>query len=321
MSLDLPSVRCISTLPTAHEPVKRPMFAPLEPSESPIGQPAPTILASATPARADRRASAQLMEGGSPPRPGQTRQRPPRRTVTVDSVSAVTANLVRVVVSGELAGWDAGGPGGHLKIFLPQAQGDPVMRTYTVRRFDADAGELTLEFVIHGHGPASSWASAAAPGGRFAVAGQARSGFRPSEGARWCLLAGDQSALPAIAAVADALPPGFPAHAVVEVPGPADEISLDSPSDLRATWLVADRLPCEELVSAVTDLDLPDGPGDVWVGCEATAMRRIRAHLLQDRGLPHLALHTRAYWKVDVADHSDHDTGAEDDPVPDAAAR
>jgi NADPH-dependent ferric siderophore reductase len=219
------------------------------------------------------------------------------------------------VVSGELAGWDQGGPGAHLKVFLPQPEGDPVMRTYTVRHFDANAGALTLEFVIHGHGPASSWASAAAPGERFAVAGQARSGFQPSEGARWCLLAGDQSALPAIAAVAEALAPGFVAHAIVEVPDRADEVGLDSPAELRTTWLVASRSPGEELVAAVTALELPDGPGDVWVGCEATAMRRIRAHLLQEQRLPPRALHTRAYWKVDVANHSDHDTGAEDDAV------
>lgn len=271
--------------------------------------------------RVDHRAAARLMAGDAPPRSAPPRKRPPRRPVTVDSAFSVTPNLVRVVVSGELANWDQGGPGAHLKVFLPQAEGDPIMRTYTVRRFDDDAGELTLEFVIHGHGPASSWASTAAPGERFAVAGQARSGFRPSAGAQWCLLVGDHSALPAIAAVAEALPSGFPARAIIEVPDQADEVTLDSPADLRTTWLTAGAQPCQELVAAAGALDLPEGLGDVWVGCEATAMRRIRGHLLEERGLPNRALHTRAYWKMDVANHPDHDTGAEDDPVPDAVVR
>jgi NADPH-dependent ferric siderophore reductase len=93
-------------------------------------------------------------------------------------------------------------------------------------------------------------------------------------------------------------------------------LALESAAELRTTWLAAGAEPCRVLVAAVTTLDLPPGPGEVWVGCEAGAMRQIRAHLLHERGLEHRGLHTRAYWKREVANHSDHDTGAEDDDVP-----
>jgi NADPH-dependent ferric siderophore reductase len=126
------------------------------------------------------------------------------------------------------------------------------------------------------------------------------------------VLAGDHSALPAIAAIAQALPAGFPAHALVEILEAAEEQPLSSPAELAVTWVPAAASPCAALVDAIAVLDLPPGPGDVWVGCEATAMRTIRAQLLTRRGIAHRGLHTRAYWKLGIANHSDHDTGAED---------
>jgi NADPH-dependent ferric siderophore reductase len=212
-----------------------------------------------------------------------------------------------VLATGELAGWDPGGPGAHLKVFVPHSGGDTAMRTYTVRRFDAQAEALTVDFVLHGIGPASDWARQAGPGDRFQVSGRARGGFVANG---WCVLAGDQAALPAIAAIAEVAPIETQITALVEMSGADEGLELESPARLDVRWIHRDgRPPCERLVSAVEALKLPAGEGQVWVGCEAGAMRRIRRHLLDERGLAPGALRTRAYWRLGVADYPDHDTG------------
>jgi NADPH-dependent ferric siderophore reductase len=225
----------------------------------------------------------------------------------VHQVSQLTPRTVRVVATGELGGWEAGGPGAHFKVFVPFGDGDTAMRTYTVRRFDARAQELTVDFVLHGSGPASDWAREARSGDPFQVSGRARSGFVPDG---WCLLAGDQAALPAIAAIAEAAPSAARITALVEVPDAGEELELEGAASLEVQWLHRDgQTACQQLVSAVEQLDLPSGDGQVWVGCEAGAMRGIRRHLLEERRMAPGALHTRAYWRLGVADYPDHDTG------------
>jgi NADPH-dependent ferric siderophore reductase len=227
--------------------------------------------------------------------------------VVVHETSALTPRTVRVIATGELTEWEPGGPGAHFKVFLPHGENETVMRTYTVRRFDSEAAALTVDFVLHGSGPATEWARRARRGDRFQVSGRARSGFVP---AGWCVLAGDQSALPAIAAIAESAPRETQIVALVEVPDGEEEISLESDAQVSVQWLHRDgQAAGERLVSAVKQLDLPPGNGQVWVGCEALAMRAIRRHLLDDRGLAPGALHTRAYWRAGVADYPDHDTG------------
>lgn len=246
---------------------------------------------------------------------GRGRQRPPRRRLTVAEVTRVTPRLVRVLARGDLAGWTADGPGAHLKVFVPGADGGTAMRTYTVRHFDAARGELTVEFGIHADGPATRWASAASPGDTLEISGQARGGFFPRSDTARILLFSDHCALPAMSSILESLPEGTRAEAVVEVIGLDDRIDLTCPARPDITWTVESGRPGGQLVAAVQDMPYPDEPTEVWVGCEAGAMREIRRHLLANgaqRATPAasaLTLHTRAYWKLNTANHSDHDTG------------
>jgi NADPH-dependent ferric siderophore reductase len=242
----------------------------------------------------------------------EPRQRPPRRNVAVRSVTQITPRLRRIVATGELDGWDPAQPGAHLKVFVPRPDGaEPAMRTYTVRHFGA--GALTIEFAEHSDGPATSWAQTAEAGAEFQISGLARSGFVPDPTSEWCVLLADHAALPAVAAILESLPAGLEALVVVELQDPQDALQLESPAELEIRWLTEAGAPCHQLVAAAGELTLPDGNGEVWVGCEAGQMRLIRAHMLTQLQVEPDALHTRAYWKRDVANHSDHDTGEDDD--------
>jgi NADPH-dependent ferric siderophore reductase len=241
----------------------------------------------------------------------EPRQRPPRRNVVVDSVTQVTPRLRRIVASGELDEWDPAKPGAHFKVFVPHSGADePAMRTYTVRKFKP--GALTIEFAEHSDGPATVWAQSAAAGSEFQIAGMARSGFVPDPESQWCVFLADHAALPAVAAILESLPAGLETLVIVELQDPQDALQLESEAELEIRWLTETGAPCEQLIAAARELTLPDGNGEVWVGCEAGQMRQIRAHMLAELQLGPRSLHTRAYWKHDVSNHSDHDTGEDD---------
>ena len=179
---------------------------------------------------------------------------------------------------------------------LPREQW-PVTRTYTVRHWDAEHRELTLDFVLHGdEGLAGPWAMRVQPGEtvRFMGPGGA---YAPAPDADWHLLAGDESALPAIAAALESLPAGAVAHAFVEVAGPEEEQKIDS--DVDVTWLHrGDRPVGELLVEAVRTLSWPEGRVHAFVHGEAHFVKELRQLLRVELQLPREDLSVSGYWRL-----------------------
>ena len=101
-----------------------------------------------------------------------------------------------------------------------------VIRTLTPLGFDGERLELDVEIVLHGHGPLSTWASRARPGDRAAISGTGR-GYDIDQAARSFLLAGDESALPAIAMLLDVLPSTADVAAFIEVAHPSGRRELE----------------------------------------------------------------------------------------------
>src|SRR6185369_9649473 len=104
---------------------------------------------------------------------------------------------------------------------------EPVRRDYTPRRYDAAAGELTIEFALHGDGPAARWAAQAAPGQRATIGGPRGSFVIPLD-YDWHLLVGDESAMPAIARRLEELPAGATAIVILQVRDAADRRALQT---------------------------------------------------------------------------------------------
>jgi NADPH-dependent ferric siderophore reductase len=239
--------------------------------------------------------------------------------VEVKRVVRLSPRMVRVTFTGsELATFGWNGPAAHIKVIFanepPSVPGEPprrLMRTYTPRRFDRDALELDVEFVLHGEGPASTWASHAAPGQRLMIGGPGRN-YEVDTAAEWFVLAGDDSALPAICTILDVLPASKRALVFVEVPDRKEERPLATRAQLLVTWLHRgedETHAGRKLQDALRTLDLPPGEGRIYVGCESNAMRNIRRHLLLERKLDRAKIVTRGYWKVGETDHPDRDYG------------
>ncbi|MFD8572809.1 siderophore-interacting protein [Streptomyces sp. NPDC057694] len=179
---------------------------------------------------------------------------------------------------------------------LPREQW-PVTRTYTVRAWDPTARELTVDFVVHGdEGLAGPWSAAAQPGETIHFMGPGGA-YRPDLAADWHLLAGDESALPAIAAALETLPEGTRAHAFIEIEGPEEEQKIDTP--VEVTWLHrAGRPVGQALVAAVTGLDFPEGRLHAFVHGEAGFVKELRRYLRVEREIPREDLSISGYWRL-----------------------
>ncbi|HUK00924.1 MAG TPA: siderophore-interacting protein [Steroidobacteraceae bacterium] len=236
------------------------------------------------------------------------RPRKPRFQAEVRRIRRVSPKMLSITFGGEeLAGFVWSGPAAHIKLIA-----DTWVRTYTPRRFDAQALELDVEFVIHGEGPASGWAEQASVGQRLVIAGPGRS-YAIDPEAEWHVLAGDDSALPALATILEVLPPHSRAQVLIEVSGKSEARELESrAASVQIDWLVREPEPRNAgraLEAAVRALELPSGAGQIYVACEADAMRRIRRLLLNERAVPRNQLVTRGYWRLGETDHPDRDYG------------
>ncbi|MGH3628943.1 MAG: siderophore-interacting protein [Sciscionella sp.] len=185
---------------------------------------------------------------------------------------------------------------------LPKEQW-PRMRTYTVRAWDPMARELTVDFVYHGDkGLAGPWAAKAQPGDEIRFLGPG-GGYAPDSGADWHLLAGDESALPAIATALESLPAGALARAFIEVAGQHEEQRLTSRGDADIVWLHrGERQVGDALVAAVSALEFLPGEPQAFVHGEAQFVKELRRHLRIDRGLPREQLSISGYWRSGVDD-------------------
>jgi len=178
----------------------------------------------------------------------------------------------------------------------------PRMRSYTVRAFDAQAGELVLDFVHHGdEGLAGPWAAAAKPGDELLLSGPGGA-YAPGAEADWHLLVGDESALPAIAASLEALPAGVSAQAVILVEDATEEQPLLTKADAQITWL--HRASGGDLADAVRALPWREGLVQAFVHGEAGFVRDLRRHLLDERGMRRDLLSISGYWRLGKTDEA-----------------
>ncbi|WP_248964502.1 siderophore-interacting protein [Sphaerisporangium perillae] len=251
-------------------------------------------------------------------RPG--RRNPQITHAQVQRVERLTPHMIRVVLGGPgLAGFTAGQYTDHyIKLLFP-AEGVtypepfdlqhiraefpreqwPRMRTYTVRRWNAEERELSVDFVYHGpEGLAGPWVASVQPGDEVRFTGPGGA-YAPDSAADWHLLAGDESALPAISAALERLPQDARAHAFIEVSGPEEEQKLESPGNVSITWLHrGDARVGDALVRAIRDLDFPSGELQAFVHGEAGFVKELRRLLRVELGVPRERLSISGYWRI-----------------------
>lgn len=244
----------------------------------------------------------------------------------------VTPAMIRVALGGDgLARMASAGRDQRIKVFLPHPGQDApvmpdttsgnasnwyadwcaldpevrgIMRTYTTRELRRDPDELIVDFAVHGtapspaDGPATSWARTARPGARIGVLAPVEDengayDFRPPQDTDWILLTADESALPAMAAILETLPPATPTRVWIEVHDPADRQELTTKADAEITWLTEEGAT----PSAIRAAELPSGTPYAWVTGESATVKAVRRHLVNDRGIDRKRVSFSGYWR------------------------
>lgn len=249
--------------------------------------------------------------------------------VTVSRRAQLTPGMVRLTFSGpDLDFFMPAGPDQRVKLLLPHpgqtrplAPYDmtprelralpeplrPIMRTYTVRYFRPGVPELDIDFALHEPaGPAGRWAAEVRSGGHAALYGPACA-YEPPAGCGWQLLAGDETALPAIGAIVEALPAGVRAEVFAEVDDAGERQSWHSAADVRVHWLYRGGAPAgsgSALLDAVAAADLSDEPHRyAWLAAERYTAAQLRRHLVERRGFPRSAIYFSGYWRLGKAEN------------------
>jgi NADPH-dependent ferric siderophore reductase len=239
-----------------------------------------------------------------------------RRKLEVLRVVDLTPRMRRITLGGpELAGFISLGTDDHVKLLFPQnaeqaaaletmvlgaGKDDgpkPQMRDYTPRRYDLDAQELDIDFVLHGDGPASTWAEQATPGQFLHIGGPRGSMIVPDIFDSY-LLIGDETALPAIARRLEGLAANRKALVVIEVENGAEQQVLESAAQVNVIWVLREGGK-DNLLSTVKQLQVPKGNLYAWVATETKVSRQIRRVLIDEHGLDEQLIKAVGYWRAE----------------------
>lgn len=241
----------------------------------------------------------------------------------VRRVEPLSPNLIRVIVGGaDLAGYSGSRCADERLVVVFPHPGDaeppapveaadgtqdypdpasaPAMRSLTVRAWSPEREEVVLDVVPHTGGVAGPWAKTVEPG-HVVYLTDARGWYSPPVDAVWQLLIADLTGLPALGRIVEELPAGILAYAIVEVIDGADRQQLHSAATLIDRWLVGSGHGCgpSRLLTALRELQWPDGPGYIWFAGEAAESRAVRKYLRTERCWPRERSTILGYWRVD----------------------
>lgn len=235
------------------------------------------------------------------------------RRTTVAHVEEIAPRMKRIVLkSDELRGFTSLGFDDHVKLFFPAADGqlnlappgtegaaERIMRDFTPRSFNAESGELVVDFFIHEDGPATTWAVNATKGSVLGVGGPRGSSVISVDGIDSHLLIGDETALPAIGRRLEELPENTHALVVAEVEK-GFKLPLSSRAKLEVIWAPrtsVDDIAGESLISALWALPLETQRCFAWAAIETRAVRAIRRYLTEERGFDKRWVKAAGYWQ------------------------
>jgi len=228
--------------------------------------------------------------------------------VRVSRLERLSPSFLRVTFTGDdLNLFADNGYDQRFKVLFPQ------WRTYTVRAVRPHLSEVDVDMVLHadGGGPASRWLERAATGDELSLIGPdvrhdgVHGGveFEPPPGTSTVILAGDETAMPAIASIVERLSETFAVHVFLEVPCAGDFLPLRTPAGVRVCWHAREGTPHgQRLIPAVTQPQVNNEGLYVWLAGEAGVVTTLRRHFVRERGLAKTAVTFMGYWRKGKAE-------------------
>lgn len=233
------------------------------------------------------------------------RQEPKRRLLSVKGITNVTPNMLRILFEGaDLADFSSPGADDHVKLFIPTQNGEDDKRDYTPRFYDKASGTLAIDFALHEAGPATRWALNAKTGDVLTVAGP-RGSLLIEPNFDWWLLAGDETAIPAISRRIEELPAGVKVTSIITVTAAQEEQVLKTSAQHQAIWVYRPAAQANDpapMLEALKSFTLPEGDGFIWLAAEANVARAARDYLINIAGHPSAWMKAAGYWVKGEAD-------------------
>lgn len=191
------------------------------------------------------------------------------------------------------------------RVAWPKGDDSLVVRVYTIRYVDVAARELWLDFLQHPQSalptPGADFARDAKFGDTLAIVGPG-GGSVPDH--TNILLAGDESALPAIARILAEVPHDAVVEAVIEVDNRAERQELPSHAKTKITWLFRDEYTEAEQTSlanlTIRKISECHEQPYVWFAAERSSVKIVKAYLKatnHDKKNKYVAW----YWEKDKA--------------------
>ncbi|GAC78348.1 NADPH-dependent ferric siderophore reductase, contains FAD-binding and SIP domains [Gordonia malaquae] len=244
---------------------------------------------------------------------------------TVGAVADLTPRMRRLTLRApELAGFVPSGPDEYIGLLMPTTADQPLMlpslddgpniraavsamdddvrpdlRWYTVRAHRPQMCEVDVDVVVHGdQGPGTRFARRARIGTAVGIR-ESTAMYSSAVSPVSRLLVGDETALPAIARILETTP-SSPTRVLIEVGTASDRVAVDSATSIE--WIVrGSRVPGAALDEALRAASVPSDVGLVWLCGERSAIRRMRRHLVEDRGVGRERILFSGYWRLGEA--------------------
>ncbi len=187
----------------------------------------------------------------------------------------------------------------------------PDVRWYTVRQHRPSVGQVDVDMVLHGEGevsgPAGRWASRAQRGDIVGFC-ECKGVYAPEDSVRTQLLIGDETSLPALAALLESDEPAptrgrlDSQHVTVHIEVPSDDEIQQIHTDVPIQWHVRNEArPGSSLLRDLECADLPNTIDYAWVCAEALTVKLVRRHLVNARGVDKSKILFSGYWRLGEA--------------------
>ncbi|GAA3642316.1 siderophore-interacting protein [Microbacterium awajiense] len=239
------------------------------------------------------------------------------RAVRLAAREWLTPSYVRVRLEGDdLRGFDSPGSDDHIRVFFPDGAPSSVeelraapSREYTPLAWGDDW--LELEFAIHGdQGVAAPWAATASLGAAAGIGGPRGAKVLTGRPDAW-LLAGDETAVPAIRRYVALMDADAVGHVLIEVPDAAHALPVDAPSGVVVEQVLRGDAPAGSALTARLEAlgvdERPAGAVFGFVAAEQAIVKPGRALLLDRWSLPADEVTVKGYWKRDETEyHAPH---------------
>lgn len=226
---------------------------------------------------------------------------PPLLTKVIN-IQQITPSFRRITLEGEsFTNFKPNYPAQWVKVFLPN--GNMQGRAYTIRYFDLEKKQLTLDIATQHEGLISTWAKHAKIGEQVYITSP-RGGFKDLDKDGWLLLLADETGIPSIATILEQLPAHFVVYAFIEISSIKEKQQLNTHAQAKINWLYKDTQK-ERLKTVLKANTLPNTLGYAWIAAEASIIRGVRMQLLKERGFSLANIQTTGYWKLGEKDHKD----------------